>query len=41
MSNPQTISYPAAPSYRDYEQDLVAWALDNACLLRAGRFWPE
>ena len=37
MSNAQKLSRPAAPNYRDYEVDLVAWALDNAALLRAGR----
>ncbi|WP_295384602.1 DUF29 domain-containing protein [uncultured Thiodictyon sp.] len=37
MSNLQKRVRPAAPNYRDYEVDLVAWALDNAALLRAGR----
>jgi hypothetical protein len=37
MDNPQKAMLTPAPSYRDYDQDLVAWALDNAGLLRAGR----
>ena len=40
MPKLQTVATTAVPSYRDYEQDLVAWALDNAGLLRAGR-WSE
>jgi hypothetical protein len=37
MAIPQKASPPALPSCRGYEEDLVAWALDNAALLRAGR----
>lgn len=37
MSNLQKLPRSPAPNYRDYEADLVAWALDNAALLRAGR----
>jgi hypothetical protein len=37
MAIPQKAPPPVLPSYRDYEEDLVAWALDNAALLRAGR----
>lgn len=37
MRNIQQPSRSPAPNYRDYDLDLVAWALDNAALLRAGR----
>lgn len=41
MIEPQKSPASAAPtqSYRDYEADLFAWALDNAALLRAGRLF--
>lgn len=37
MSIPHKAQPPSLTSYRDYDSDLVAWAEDNAALLRAGR----
>lgn len=37
MSNSQKAVRPPRPACRDYEADLVGWAIDNAALLRAGR----
>lgn len=37
MTKPQEASLSEASGYRRYDRDLVAWAQDNATLLRAGR----
>jgi hypothetical protein len=37
MGDPQPRLGPSARAYPEYDDDLVAWALTNAALLRAGR----